>query len=236
MTRFRLALVVTAAVSLTLAPPAVANEFAGAQRVSTLVAIDGLKGNQGIRTDPATVFGTGFVHAAQIDTGAQGGDFVAIGTANSAGAGGDPGQPSCADDYDPRWTIYADGITGGLYWCVDYTQDAYTTGANPTFQIEYGFCSPSGPVSWVLTFAGTQRRCAANSGSAGSRAIVMLETAGSSTTDRNIDVKYTTLKVNLTGFPTWLDFSATHQVGPDASYSVTLVSSTAVNAYLAPLD
>jgi len=43
-------------------------------------AYSGLKGTQGIRTDPATVVGVGYVQITQLDTGATGGDFVAIGT------------------------------------------------------------------------------------------------------------------------------------------------------------
>jgi hypothetical protein len=86
----------------------------------------------------------------------------------------------------------------------------------------------------VLTFAGTQRRCATNPGSTGVAANAILETTGASTTDRNIDVKYTNLKVNLGGTTTWSNFSG---VGfADPSYSFTIVSGTAVNAYLAPLD
>jgi len=229
------AVALLAAASLALAPSALANEYSAAYRVAASASIDGVKGNQGIRTDPPTVAGIGFVHAAWIDTGGPSGDFVSIGTSNGAGAQGSPGQSTCADDYDPRWTIYADGQTGGLYWCTSYTQDAYTTGVNPTFQIYYDFCSPSGPNAWVLTFAGTQRKCATNSGSGGSRASVGLETAGGSTVDRNIDVKYTNLQVNLTGSTTWINFSQSG-VHVDPSYSLTVVSATAVNAYLAPLN
>ena len=39
---------------------------------------DGLKGNQAMRSDLATVTGVGYGHPAQADTGAPGGDFVAI--------------------------------------------------------------------------------------------------------------------------------------------------------------
>lgn len=230
------ALIAVAALSIVTTPLAVALEQAGYARIPTS-AIDGVKGNQGIRTDPVTVNFVGFVHPTQVDTGAAGGDFVAIGTANGAGAPGDPGQPSCANDYDPKWTIYADGATGGLYWCADYTQDAYTTGANPTFQIYYDFCSPSGPVRWVLSFGGVQRRCVNQGTTSGDSAIVMLETTGASTTDRNIDVKYTNLKVNLTGSATWVNFDANFSVGgPAPNYSIQIVNGTAVNAYLAPLE
>ena len=222
--RHRLA-VLFSVLGLVLAQPVHASEFACAQRVAL---VDGVKGNQGIRTDPATVNGVGYVHPVQIDTGGAGGDFVAIGTANGAGV------DQCANDYDPRWTIYADGETGGIYWCYDYTQDAYTTGANPTFQIYYDFCAPSGPTRWVLTFGGTQRRCVANSGTYGQLANVLLETTGNSTTDRNIDVKYTNVKVNLSGSTTWVDFAGTGFADPN--YSRQVPSGTSVNAYLAPLD
>lgn len=228
------ALVVVASLSLSAVPATLATEQAGAIRAITN-GIDGLKGVQGIRTDPATVNGVGYVHPTQIDTGPLSGDFVAIGTANGLGAPGDPGQPSCADDYDPKWTIYADGETGGLYWCHDYTQDAYTTGATPSFQIYYDFCSPSGPAAWVLTFSAVQRRCVQDGTTQGSAASVALETTGSSLIDRNIDVMYTGLRINTSGSTTWQTFSPNNTVAaPD--YTVQIVSTTAVNAYLAPLN
>jgi hypothetical protein len=233
MSRRRLlrTLIVAALVSLSAAPAALANEQAGAYRDITN-GIDGVKGVMGIRTDPATVAGVSYVHPTQIDTGFVGADFVAIGTYNGMGTAG--GSHDCADDFDPKWTIYADGITSGVYWCYAYTQDAYTTGATPSFQIYYDFCSPSGPASWVLTFAGVQRRCVQDGTTQGSRASVFLETVGT-TIDRNIDVKYSGLMINPTNSATWQNFTATGSAAAP-NYTVNIVSDTAVNAYLAPLD
>jgi hypothetical protein len=217
-----------------VAPMALARELAGAAYDNS-IAIDGVTGNQGIRTDPATVVGVGYVHPTQIDVGPLGGDFVAVGTANGAGATGDAGMSSCADDYDPKWTVYADGRSGGLYWCHDYTADAYTTGANPTFQITYSYCSAVSANRWVLKFAGTQRTCVSTGVSNGSEASVFLETTGPSTTDRNIDVKYTNLQVTLTGNINWQNFNANYSFR-DPSYVVTSPSGTAINCYSGVLN
>lgn len=223
------ALVTATVASLALAPLAVALEQAGGARVTA--SIDALSGNQGIRTDPATVQDVGYVHPTQIDTGAQGGDFVAVGTANGLGVS------QCADDYDPRWTIYADGETGGIYWCADYTQDAFGAGANPTFAIVYQICPVgSGIARWALKFNGTLWRCQSQGTSSGAVAAVFLETTGVGTVDRNIDVKYTNLKISLTGSAAYVNFDANAVVGPSPNYTVQFVNATSLNAYLAPLD
>jgi len=53
--------------------------------------------------------------------------------------------------------------------------------------------------------------------------------------DCNIDVKYTELNINRIGNLTWLDFSANDNIA-DPNYTVNVVSNTAVNVFLAPLD
>jgi hypothetical protein len=217
--------------SLASAPTALADQAGGVRDMGS-GSLTGLQGNQGIRTDPATVAHVGYVHPTQIDTGSAGGDFVAIGTANGLGVS------NCADDYDAGWTIYADGITGGVYWCTDYTQDAYTTGSNPSFQIQYKLCPQgSSTARWSLSFGGTVRKCQNQGTTTGKRAVTMIEVTceagGSCTTDRNIDVKYTNLTVAVGG--SWVNFAANAEV-KDPAYSVDYPNNNSVNAYLAPLN
>lgn len=221
-----------AAMALSLAGADAANaEFAASITLAGSPIFDGLKGNMGIRTDPATVVGVGYVHITQADTGSTGGDFVAIGTANGLGVS------SCANDYDAKWTGYYDRIIGGSYFCDDFSLDAYAAGSNPTFQIYYSFCQAANANRWVMTFNGVQRTCM-NAGTTGAQALnIGLETTGGSTTDRNIDVKYTNLKKNLTGSTTWSDLgNPGASLVIDPNYSYQFVSNTAQNFYLAPLD
>lgn len=205
-----------------------AGSYASAGATSTF---DGFRGNMGIRTDPATVSGVGYVHAAQIDVGAAGGDFVAIGTSNGLGVSG----TACANDYDPRWTIYVDWVLGGVYGCADSALDVYGSGANPSFHLSWSWCSALNRSTWVLLFDGVQRRCLTSANSVGSRVIAMLETTGVSTTDRNIDVRYTNLNKNYGSGTTWFAYGTGIQVVAP-NYTYQHVSSTAFNVYLAPLD
>jgi hypothetical protein len=206
-----------------------AAEQEGRYRYRATVDFDAFKGYQGIRTDPATVSGVGYVHASQVDVGAVGGDFVAIGTAKGVGV------ESCADDYDAKWSIYTDGELGGVYFCNDEKVDAYAAGANPSFSIEYGFCPSTLSNKWLLSMGGTLWSCYGSSSTTASRVSAMLETTGSSTVDRNIDVKFTGLNWSLSGSSSWTSFG-TGTVVHSPSYSNSSVSSTAFNVYLAPLD
>jgi hypothetical protein len=95
--------------------------------------IDGIKGNQVIKTDPATVDDVGYAHPVQLDVGAPGGDFVAIGTFNGMGTSGH--AQDCADSYDSKWSVYTDGTIGGAYFCVTESVNAYAAGATPSFRI-----------------------------------------------------------------------------------------------------
>lgn len=225
---------VAAMVAVLLVSGPVLAEFAVAiQAASGGTSFDGLKGNQNIRTDLATITGSAWVHPTQVDVGSAGGDFVAIGTYKGLG------PDLCLDDYDARWSAYVDYKIGGVYHCQTFLVDYYGIGANPTFQIAWGFCSPSGPTSWVMTWSGVQRKCISSANSSGSRVIAGLETTlASGTTDRNIDVQYTNLKKNYAGASTWFDFGGCP--GPpsfaDPNYSLQNVSNTACNTYLAPLD
>ena len=93
---------------------------------------------------------------------------------------------------------------------------------------------PASAARWLLSFGGTLWRCK-NSGAVGAtRAAAGLETVNT-TVDRNIDVKYTELNINRIGNLTWLDFSANDNIA-DPNYTVNVVSYTAVNVFLAPLD
>ena len=214
--------------SLAISQIAIA-DFATARRTDPSAIYDGITGNQGIRTDPATVVGVGYVHIVQADVGAGGGDFVAIGTANGVGAG-----DFCADDYDPKWTIYVDRVIGGAYQCYDYTQDAYGAGANPTFEIRYKYCVAVHGNRWVLTFAGVQRTCIYSASTGATRVLAGLETTGDQVTDRNIDVRYTNmLRHDVGGL--WVNMNANEE-REDPSYRTDRPNSTQFDNYLPPLD
>ncbi|MGI8822089.1 MAG: hypothetical protein ACR2JP_02080 [Acidimicrobiia bacterium] len=204
-------------------------EFAAGDRFSAPGTFDGFRGNQNIRTDPATVAGIGFVHPVQMDIGVLGGDFVAIGTSNGLGADG------CADDYDAKWTVYTDGVDDGEYFCNDEQLDAYGVGANPAFSITHGFCPSEILDRWLMSFGGTLWACYVGSSSVARRAIAGLETTGGSTVDRNIDVKYTNLNVNRSGNTDWILFRPSE--GPVGDfYEYEFVSNTKFNTFLPPLD
>jgi hypothetical protein len=218
-----------------LVPTPAMGEFAYRERRMASSSLDGFQGWHNIRTDPATVNGIGYVHIMQMDTGALGGDFIAIGTAKGVGVG------NCADDYDAKWTIYTDGISGGVYFCNDESVDKYAAGAIPFFQINWSWCPSASANRWTMYMGtpspGTLWACYSNTSSTSRAAIAGLETTGGSTTDRNIDVKYTNLKTNSVGSSTWNNFNAsTAIIGTDPNYSNTYVSATAFNVYLAPLD
>jgi hypothetical protein len=225
----RIALTWSAYLTLVLASAVSAEQAGSYANAGSTSVFDGFKGNQGIRTDPATVVGIGYVHASQMDVGAVGGDFVAVGTANGLGAG------NCADDYDAKWTIYVDWRLGGIYGCADAALDVYSAGANPSFDISWSWCSALNRSTWIMKFDGVQRRCLTSASTVGSRAIGLLETTGGGTTDRNIDVKFTNLMKNYGSGATWYPYGTGIQVvAPNYTYQT--VSSTAFNVYLAPLD
>ncbi len=193
---------------------------------------DGLSTYQEIRTDPATVSGIGYVHPVQVDVGAAGGDFVAIGTAKGVGVA------NCANDYDAKWTVYMDWVLGGVYNCYDIALDVYGVGGKPHLKIQYQTCTSTGASRWVLTWASVQRACLVSGATNASRVIVALETTGGSTVDRNIDVKYTAIQYKKRSGGSWYAFG-TCTLSPsfaEPNYSISAPSSTACNTYLAPLD
>lgn len=209
------------------------NEFSVGQRVQSSANLDGLRGNQGIRTNPGTVSGVSFVHPTQMDIGSQGGDFLAIGTYNGQGTTG--GSTNCPSDFDLNWNVYVDGVLGGVYFCDRVQQDSYTKDVSPGFRIEWAPCIGHDENRWLLYFGGTLWRCPNTSTSSAIRAIAGIEVVSSNGVDRNVDAKYSSLNVNLTGSTSWQSFS--HNASQvDPSYSFGAVSSTAFNTFLAPLD
>lgn len=220
-----IAMVVTVA-GLAAAPASA--EFAGGEIDHATVNLDGFRGNQGIRTDPATVNGIGYVHPAQLDIGDPNGSFLAIGTAKGVGV------DNCANDYDAKWTIYTDGELQGVYFCDDQDVDAYSAGANPGFKIVYGNCLVTGN-AWELHMGNTLWRCISATSHKASRAIAMLETVGTNT-DKNIDVKYTDLENNNDSSGTWHSWGTVDDLFADPNYTATQPIDTSINAYLAPLD
>lgn len=201
-------------------------------RVRSTADLDGLRGNQGIRTSPATVNGVGYNHITQMDVGSPGASFIAIGTYNGFGTSGHAAD--CPNDYDSGWSGYYDGELAGVYFCYKFGDDNWGVGDAPAFRIERD-CQLGPNVRWGVYFAGSQRSCLDSGASGATRAIAGIETQNSDSNDRNIDAKYTSVDVHFTGGSSWSSFSR-NQAVVDPNYSLSDVSSTAFNTYLAPLD
>jgi hypothetical protein len=209
-----------------------AQEQAGAGMTDNGSGIyDGFKGLQEIRTDPATVTGVGYVHPVQADVGALGGDFVAVGTAKGVGVA------NCANDYDPKWNVYGDWVIGGVYNCIDFALDKYGALNTPVFQIDYAWCASAGATRWRLNFGGTVYTCLNTGSTSAAGLYAFLETTGTGTADRNIDVEYRQLKKKYVGTTTWHNLGDTrpYQV-VDPNYTYVYISNTAFRAYLAPFN
>jgi hypothetical protein len=189
----------------------------------------GYKGNQGIRTDPGTVAGVGYVHPTQLDVGPEGGDFVAIGTANGLGV------LACADSYNSLWSAYVDGVYLGVYYCHDVVVNGYAAGSNPSFAIEWGWCPWDSQNLWTLYFGGALRSCEFGTSSSGAIVNSGLEVSGGTTIDYNIDVKYTNLRRRIAG-STLYSSPGTSFACIDPSYQYQSVSSSAHNDYLGTLQ
>lgn len=186
------ALVAAVAITLVSAQAMLANEFAVG--VLDSQTYDGFQGNQGIRTDPAAVQGIAYVHIAQVIMAGPT-DFVAIGTVKGEGTSG--GAVNCVDHYEPaNWSGYYDRVINGVYTCSNFSTKAYLAGSHPSFKIQWAFCQAVGANRWLMTFASAQRTCIFGP-SSGVALVAGLETFG--TVDRNIDVKWTNMKKNLTG-------------------------------------
>jgi hypothetical protein len=207
-----------------------ANEFAVGIRQLTTVDIDVVKGNQGIRTNPATVNNVGFAHPVQLDIGSAAANFISVGTYKGAGntSGG------CPDNYNNPWSVYVDGVIGGVYFCDRVNPNAYGANTNPTFIIEWGFCPSVSANRWLFSFGGTLWKCLNAQSHAAIAAIAGLETAGT-TTDYNIDVKYTSMKISLQGSANFIDFNP-NDSNVDLNYFHSVESNTKFNDYLSPLD
>lgn len=232
--RVAAALAVSLVIAALSASIAAANEFSAGLRTRTSADLDGLRGNQDIRTSPGTISGVGFNHITQMDVGSSGASFVAVGTYNGKGTSGH--SQDCADDYDTGWSGYYDGEIAGVYFCQKFGDDNWHIGDAPAFRIQRGNdCFVGGNAGWGLNFAGSQRACL-NSGASGAIfAAAGLEAQQSGTADRNIDVKYTSLDVSFNTGTGWSSFNRNGS-SVDPNYSLTDVSNTAFNTFLAPLD
>lgn len=232
--RRAIAAVFAIAAPLFVAATVDANELAYSFRSQSSAVYDGIRGNQGIRTDPATVSGITYAHPVQLLLGVATGDFVAVGTYNGAATTGGP--PDCTASFDANWSVYTDGVLGGVYFCNTEQVNAYAAGTNPSFSIQYGVCSLI--TRWAMYFDGTAWECRSSAYHAGDFVGAGLETAGTSTTDRDIDVKYTNMQTRVTGFTTWDNFGGGVACcsRADPSYTYTYVGVTAFNVYLNPLQ
>ena len=180
---------------------------------------------------PPRSLGVGYVHPVQADVGAIGGDFFAIGTHNGLGTSG--GSTNCANDYDAKWSIYTDGVVGGVYFCQDQQADVFTSGANPAFSLHYGLCN--GYYRWTFSFNGTIWECRDGSSNSATRVMAGLEVLSPDGADRNIDARYTNMSMRLVGNTSWSDFGSGTPVVSNF-YSYGYVSNRAFNVYLAPLN
>lgn len=212
---------------------AVINEAAAGFRALSSADLDGVRGQQGIRTNPGTVSGVSYVHQTQLDIGSSGASFVAVGTYNGQGTSG--GSTNCPNDYDLDWNIYVDGVLDGVYFCDRVKQDAYTKNVSPSFRIVRGACIGHDGERWLMYFDGTLWRCLESGASGAVLAVAGIETLTDSGNDHNIDVKYTSLDVRFKATSTWESFNKNDKRA-DPNYSFTAVSSTAFNTYLSPLD
>jgi len=210
------------------------SEWAYAQTIGLSPVFDGLKGRMEIRTDPATVATATYLHITQADPGPLDNDFIAIGTSNGHGV------DHCDDDFDPLWSGYYDGRMGGLYFCWDFSPDAFGVGANPSFQIYHTTCPFWAQTLWVVSFNGTALDCV-NLGSNSAQYLTVgleVRTDPFDATDRNIDVKYTQLFRNQTNGANWIELGhpPMSDVYLDQSYKWQWVSNTAQNFYLGVLN
>lgn len=207
-----------------------AGEQAGADVYTSSVDFDAWHGDHEIRTGPATVNGVGYIHGMQMDVGAQGGSFIAIGTSRGLGV---PGT-QCSDQYSGGWDIYTDGEIGGVYFCRIEELNAYNAGDTAAFTLRWGDCPGAAQDRWLFFMGGPLRRCDNASSHTASRVMVMLETTGSSNVDRNLDVTYTNLEWRSTE---GVYVKSENMRGDaDPSYTVSFPANGKVNAFLAPLD
>lgn len=221
---------IVAVVTAVSTSPALANEYATGARQANY--FDGIKGNQDIRTDPATVVGVGYNHPIWVVyRPASSFDFVSIGTRNGLG----PSGTSCANDYDAKWTVYIDRIINGVYGCWDEAHDLYAAGANPSFEISWGVCS--GFYRWVMKFGGVTYQCIYAPWGNAQWIEIGIEVTGNDSVDRNIDAKWTNLKKSYVSSSVWDNFGSCTTLGTvDPNYDVDTVSVTACNTYLPPLN
>ncbi len=207
-------------------------EYEAGDRESAPGTFDGYRGNQGIRTNPITTPGVAYVHPNQVDFADGPSDFLAVGTYKGEGTSG--GSPDCVDDYDGRWTVYVDGILFGDYFCVSQPSDVLDAGDNPSFSIVYGFCPLALENRWLLSFNGVLWECYEGINPYVRRVVSGLETTNT-TTDYNIDVKYTEMEVNRSGNIDWIPMRP-ERLSVGCCYEYDDVSLTAFNVYKVPLD
>lgn len=176
--------------------------------------IQGVRGNQGIRTNPATVNGVAFIHLGQLFLDANG-NFIGVGTYKGRNTVG--GTTNCPSHYGGDWTGYYDRVVAMVYACSDFCVDCWDTGDNPSFKIEWASCLPQPVSRWVVTFAGTNRACISgpSSGIGGSAGLEVVGT----TNDYNIDAKWTNMQQRPQGGTFWGCYdSRPGQEAPDYTY------------------
>jgi hypothetical protein len=191
----------------------------------------GFRGSQKLVTGPSAITGVSFNRAAQVFFGTDPGTgeniFAAVGTARGIGTvGGD--LLNCDDDYSSGFGGYTDGWRVGTgYFCEDLTAHIYRPPDNPAWRIEYDpICGAS---KWYLKI-GNASRCYGGLPGTAINAKGMEEIAGT-TTDVNLDTKYTDLMKRLPGLSTWQAWGTGIEQMSPSTYHTEHISNQAFNIW-----
>lgn len=196
--------------------------------------IGGFRGEQVIRTNPATQTGVSYVHPFQAYF--SGPTFLAVGTYKGRGANGDPGSSSCPDNYSGTWSLYTDGENpAGQYFCVLEQADAFDVGHSPHFRIAESVCA-DGNRGWAAFVNGDRKTCrgayndTATGGGAGLEVVAFPTTQG-----YNIDVIHRDLELYSNYLGMWYDLGANRRFRDDP-YHLAQPNDRRIESYLGTLD
>ncbi|MBI3750077.1 MAG: hypothetical protein HY263_00200 [Chloroflexi bacterium] len=191
---------------------------------------DGTRGVQWIKTDPTTVSGVGYVHAAQLLRDPDSDEFVAVGTSNGMGVP----NTQCADHYDALWDIYVDYDVNGLYSCKDIRVNFMGVGSAANYRIEWAYCDAVSAFRWVLSFNSTVDACVSAVWHSSSHITLGIETLGSSTTARNLDVRFVDPEWSYVNYPSVNWSSPEYDESPSGvAYTLSYLSGQ-IDVYLPP--
>jgi hypothetical protein len=219
-----------ALIAVVAGPAHADNDFAAAYRITytgspDLHQNDSFRGNQEIRTNPATSSGITFAHPMQVYF--SGTSFFAVGTYKGAAV------DACAANASGPWSVYEDGERpDGTYFCRTLMVDAFRIGDNPKFRLVRQACG------WASMVNGAKYNCRTSFQEYAQGAGAGMEVASPAniTASYNIDVKHTQLELHSYFLNFWYDLDADRFDIDRADYYVTRPSTRALNSFLAPLD